>query len=114
MPYDANLAERVRQVVKTLKIVEEKRMFGGVAFFVNGHITVGVWKEMLIARLGVEEGEQARREPYVRDFDITGKPMSGWVMVEPAGLEGDDLLANWIQRSMRFVKTLPKKSGKTR
>lgn len=112
MPDESLLADRIRQVLKAMKRLDEKRMFGGIAFFLNGNIVVGAWKESLIVRLGHEEAEIARKEPYVRDFDITGKPMSGWAMVEPAGLEGDDLLADWIQRAMRFVKTLPKKTGK--
>lgn len=114
MPYDVQLADRLRTVLKPLKITEEKRMFGSLAFFLNGNILIGVWKDSLIVRIGPEQRETARQEPHVRDFDITGKPMNGWVMVEPEGLEGDDLLTEWVTRSMRFVKTLPKKSVKNR
>ncbi|SFI09200.1 TfoX/Sxy family protein [Planctomicrobium piriforme] len=109
MAYDEQLAIRVRSVLARKKNIEEKKMFGGVAFLLNGRMLVGVWKEFLIARLGPEQGEHALREPYVQPFDITGKPMRNWVMVGPEALEGDDDLTKWIDRSMRFVKTLPKK-----
>ena len=84
-------------------------MFGGVGFLLNGNMLVGVWKDSLIARLGPDEGEAALREPHVRAFDITGKPMKGWIMVEPEGVEEDDQLKDWIQRARKFVGKLPKK-----
>jgi hypothetical protein len=64
---------------------------------------------LLIARLGPGEGEAALREPHVRVFDITGRPMRNWVAVEPEGVEDDDQLTAWIERAMKFVGTLPRK-----
>lgn len=84
-------------------------MFGGVGFLLNGNMLVGVWRNSLIVRLGPEAGEEPLLEPHVREFDITGKPMKGWVMVEPEGVEDDDQLKEWIDRATRFVKTLPAK-----
>jgi hypothetical protein len=84
-------------------------MFGGVGFLLNGNMLVGVWKNSMIARLGPNASDDALREPHVREFDITGKPMKGWVIVNPGGIEEDDQLTSWIERSMEFVKTLPKK-----
>jgi TfoX/Sxy family transcriptional regulator of competence genes len=84
-------------------------MFGGVGFLLNGNMLDGVWKNSLIARLGSEAGEETLLEPHVREFDITGKPMKGWVMVESEGVEHDDQLKEWIDRATRFVKTLPAK-----
>ena len=63
----------------------------------------------LIARVGPDAYDDARTEPHVREFDITGKPMKGWVMVEPEGVEGDDQLAAWVGRAVAFVGTLPGK-----
>ena len=60
-------------------------MFGGVGFLLNGNMLVGVWKDSLIARLGPDEGDEALLEPHVKEFDITGRPMKGWVLVEPEG-----------------------------
>jgi hypothetical protein len=103
------LAERIRQRLARRKNVEEKKMFGGVGFLLNGNLLVGVWKESLVVRLGPDEGEAALLEPHVKEFDITGRPMKGWVLVEPEGVEGDDPLAGWIERATKFVRTLPAK-----
>ena len=109
MAFSEVLAERIRQRLARRKNVEEKKMFGGVGFLLNGNMLVGVWKDTLIVRLGADNYEDALLEPHVREFDITGKPMKGWVLVGPAGVEGDDQLAGWIQRAVRFVKALPAK-----
>jgi hypothetical protein len=109
MAFDEALAERIRQALSRRKNVGEKRMFGCVCFFINGNALAGVWKDRLIARLGPDEGEAARREPHVRAFDITGRPMRNWVAVEPGGVEGDDQLAGWIRRAVKFVGKLPAK-----
>jgi hypothetical protein len=69
----------------------------------------GVWKDSLIVRLGPEQAEEALTEPHVKEFDIAGRPMKGWVLVEPEGVTGDDQLESWIQRAMKFVKALPAK-----
>jgi len=109
MAYSQLLAGRVRDVVGGDRRIGEKKMFGGVCFLLNGNMLVGVWKDWLIVRLGPAAGAEALREPYVKEFDVTGKPMRGWVMVEPEGLERDDQLQGWIDRAMQFVKTLPAK-----
>lgn len=79
------------------------------AGMLHGNMLVGVWKDSLIVRLGPDAYDDALLEPNVREFDITGKPMKGWVMVEPEGVEDDEQLKDWIERAIRFVKTLPKK-----
>jgi hypothetical protein len=82
-------------------------MFGGIGFLLNGNMVVGVWKESLIVRLGPEDGEEASLEPHVREFDITGRAMKGWVLVDPEGIEGDKELRGWIQRAITFIAKLP-------
>ena len=106
MAYDETLAQRIRDALARKKGVVEKKMFGGVCFLLNGNMLVGVWKEFLIARLGSDQGDEALLEPHVRKMDITGKPMKGWIMVEPEGVEDDDQLKDWIQRAMKFVGKL--------
>jgi hypothetical protein len=110
MAFDEDLAARIRDCLARQRIrqVDEKRMFGGVGFLLSGNMLVGVWKDSLVARLG-DDGGEAIREPHVRPFDVTGKPMRGWVLVDPEGLETDDQLAGWITRAMAFVRTLPAK-----
>src|SRR5688500_535259 len=107
--FSESLAGRIRDALARKKNIQAKQMFGGVGFLLTGNMLVGVWKDSLIARLGPEAYDDALVEPHVKDFDITGKPMKGWIMVEPEGVEDDEQLAGWIERAMKFVKTLPKK-----
>jgi len=109
MAFDAALAERIREYFLRMKNIEERKMFGCVCFLLNGNALAGVWKDRLIARLGPNVREAALREPHVRVFDITGKPMKNWVAVEPEGVEDDDQLNEWIQQALKFVEKLPAK-----
>ena len=109
MAFDEALAGRIRTLLARRKGIEEKKMFGGIGFLLNGNILVGVWKESLIVRLGPEEGDLALKEACVREFDITGPAMNGWVLVEPEGVKPDDQLSAWIQRAIKFVAKLPAK-----
>ena len=109
MACNESLAQRIRQRLARRKKVEEKRMFGGIGFLLNGNLLVGVWKDSLIARHSPDEGEAALREPHVKEFDITGRPMKGWVLVGPGGVEDHGQLQGWIGRATRFVRTLPAK-----
>ena len=109
MAFYEPLAERIRQALARKKGVEEKKMFGGVGFLLNGNLLVGVWKASLVVRLGPDEGEETLKEPHVKEFDISGRPMRNWVLVEPAGVEDDGQLSAWIERAARFVGALPAK-----
>ena len=109
MTFDESLAERIRRGLARKKNIEEKKMFGCICFFLNGNALAGVWKDRLIARLGPDEGEAALREPHVRAFDITGRPMRNWVAVEREGVADEGQLKDWIQRAVKFVGKLPAK-----
>ena len=114
MAFDESLAVRIRDGLARKRNIEERKMFGCICFLLNGNALVGVWKDRLIARLGPVEGEAALRESHVRAFDITGRPMGNWVAVESEGVEDDDQLAGWIERAIRFVTTLPRKTDRSR
>jgi TfoX/Sxy family transcriptional regulator of competence genes len=109
MPYSESLAERIRHVLGGRKEIEEKKMFGGVGFLLGGNMLVGVWQTSLIARIGADQYGAALKKPHVREFDITGRPMKGWVMVEPDGIDNDKQLSRWIEEALNFVETLPAK-----
>jgi len=109
MAFDELLADRIRDALARKKGIEDRKMFGCICFLLYGNALVGVWKDRLIARVGPDEGEAALREPHVRAFDITGKRMRKWIAVEPGGVEDDDQLTNWIERAVKFVRTLPRK-----
>jgi TfoX/Sxy family transcriptional regulator of competence genes len=107
--FDENLATRIRDALARKKGIEEKKMFGGVGVLLNGNILVGVWKNSLIVRVGPDGYEEALLEPHVTEFNITGQAMKGWVLVGREGIEGDDQLKGWIERAIKFVRTLPAK-----
>jgi TfoX/Sxy family transcriptional regulator of competence genes len=109
MAFNEVLAERIRRQIARRKNIKEKQMFGGVGFLLKGNMLVGVWKDSLIARLGPEEGNAAVKEPHVKAFDITGRPMKGWVLVAAEGVEDDEQLSDWIQRARKYVGPLPAK-----
>jgi hypothetical protein len=109
MVYSKSLAARVRESLASRRGIGEKKMFGGVGFLLFGNMLVGVWQNSLIARLGPDEGRRALAEPHVSAFDVTGRPMKGWVMVDPEGIDTDDELRAWLDRAAAFVATLPRK-----
>jgi TfoX/Sxy family transcriptional regulator of competence genes len=109
MTFSQSLAERVRLALQTHRSVTEKKLFGGVGFMLKGNIMVGVWKSSLIVRLGPDQAAVALKKAHVREFDITGRPMKGWIMVDLEGLETDRKLVGWIERATWFVETLPGK-----
>lgn len=109
MAYDEGLAQRVREVLSERQDIAEKRMFGGLSFLLNGNMAVGVIGEELIVRVGPQAYEKALDDAYTRTFDFTGRAMSGWVVVEPDGLENDDELTDWVMRGVGFAGTLPGK-----
>lgn len=109
MAYDETLAGRIRDVLASQTDVAEKKMFGGVGFLLNGNMLVGVWNDSLIARVGLEACEKALSQPHVRIMDFTGKPMRGWLVIEPVGIDRDAQLKGWIKQALTFVATLPAK-----
>jgi hypothetical protein len=107
--FDESLAARVRDALTRTRGATEKTMFGGRCFLLHGNLLVGVWGDGLIVRLGPGGAEDALREPHVRAFDVTGRPMRNWVVVDPDGVDGDAQLRAWIDRAVAFVRTLPGK-----
>jgi len=109
MAYDENLARRMRAEIGSLPGLVEKRMFGGVGFMVQGNMACGVHGNDLIARVGSDRYEQALARPHTKPFDMTGRPMTGWVMVAPSGVAGDEDLASWVRMGVEYALSLPAK-----
>lgn len=109
MAYDEGLAQRLRERLVEVSPVREMKMFGGLAFLVDGNMCVGVIGGELIARVGVDAVEAAMARPGARLFDFTGRPMKGWVVVDDEGLDDDEALATWVDDALRFARTLPPK-----
>lgn len=109
MAFSESLADRVRQIFGRRRGGSEKKMFGGVGFLFRGNMCVGIWQTSLIARVGPDAYEDALAQPHVREFDITGRPMAGWVLIDAEGLEDEAALRAWIDRCVEFVAGLPTK-----
>jgi TfoX/Sxy family transcriptional regulator of competence genes len=106
--YDEDLAGRVREVLPRGEEVTERRMFGGLAFMLGGHMFCGIVKDALMARLGPDAAGRALDQPYVRPMDFTGRPMKGMVFIDPDGLQGD-ALRQWVDAAVGYARGLPPK-----
>ena len=110
MPYDEDLAERVREELQADPAFSERKMFGGLCFMLHGNMCAGVVGKRLMLRLGEEGSGAALEQPHVVPMDFTGRPMKGMVYVEPEGLRGE-ALARWVDRAATFARGLPPKGG---
>jgi TfoX/Sxy family transcriptional regulator of competence genes len=108
MAYNMKLAERIRSELNSVPVVE-KKMFGGVSFLLNGNMTCGVHKDDLIVRVDPEKHSALLKKPHAKPFDLTGKPMKGWLIVEAAGVKTDKQLGMWVKEGLEFARTLPPK-----
>ena len=110
MAFDEGLAERVRAVLDRRSDVEDRRMFGGIAFLVAGNMACGVTGEDLMVRMRPEDAAGLlESEPDTRPFDMTGRPMRGWVLVAPEATADDGDLERWVRRGEEFAASLPPK-----
>ena len=109
MPYNEKLVARVRSVLKGKRNVGERKMFGGLTFMLRGNMVCGVENDRLMVRVGPDAHDDALSRPHARPMDFTGRPMKGFVYVEPAGLKRDADLKTRVQRGVDFAMSLPAK-----
>jgi len=109
MAYDRELDSLISEKLGGKNNMVAKKMFGGVGYLLNGNMACGVHKDYLIVRVGPENYEEALEEPHTKVFDITGRPMKGWVMVIQDAWKLPDILEKWIDRGISFAVTLPPK-----
>ena len=110
MAFDEELADRIRETLAESDVpLDERRMFGGLAFMVRGHMTVGIVGEELMVRVGKDAYDAAVAQPHARPMDLTGKPMAGFVFVAPPGVDDDADLRDWVHRGLDFTGSLPPK-----
>ena len=112
MAYDERLAQRVRMALAPRRDVEEKRMFGGVAFMVTGHMAVGVSKDRLLVRVDPADGESWLKEKDVHPMTFTGKPMKAFLFVAAPAVARSPGVKKWVTRALAAVAKLPAKSAK--
>jgi TfoX/Sxy family transcriptional regulator of competence genes len=109
MPYDKGLAQRIEETLEDVSGVEERKMFGGICYLINGNMACGVYKDYLIVRVGPDKYAGSLTKPYAAGFDITGRPMKGWVMVSEEGYDEDSALKEWVGLGLEFAGSLPPK-----
>ena len=109
MAYDEDMAYRIRVALADQTGVTEKKMFGGLAYMVNGHMCCGIAKGSLMVRVGPEQYEEALAQTYAKEMDFTGRPMRGMIYVDPDGYRSDADLQAWVDRGLTFVSSLPPK-----
>lgn len=109
MAYDKQLASRIRQYFAGREDIVEKSMFGGLAFMLAGNMCVGATDHRLMARVGPKRYEQVLKNMHATIMDFTGKPLKGFVYVEPEALTSDNNLHQWIEQCEKFVRSLPPK-----
>lgn len=109
MSYNVDLEERIDRVISRLGNLDKKRMFGGIGYILNGNLCFGIHKDDLILRTSKEQSEKMMNDDDIRPFDITGKPMKGWLLISPDAVETDEQLLKMLRIGADFAKTLPKK-----
>jgi TfoX/Sxy family transcriptional regulator of competence genes len=111
MAYDTELAERIERLSLNWPGFGSKKMFGGLGYLLHGNMAFGIWQDQLIVRCGPQQYGHYLAQPHVREFDVTGRPMQGWLMIAPDGLVKDQALLRWLERGRDFAASLPVKSG---
>lgn len=118
MPYDPATADRLRATLAPLlpegARLDEKKMFGGVAFMVDRHMCVGVIEDRVVARIGPAAFADAMDQPDIGPMDFTGRPMKGWVYLQAPLVQDPTRLSRWVQAALDFVRSLPAKADKSR
>ena len=115
MPFDIHASHRLREILSREVMdsegvtIQDRRMFGGLAIMVNGHMCCGIVDRKLVVRVGGNEYEQALSQPHARPMDFTGRAMRGFVYVDPAGFRSSTQLRIWVRRSLDLVLSLPPK-----
>lgn len=109
MAFDEKLDRRISNLLLTRDGVDAKKMFGGICYLVRGNMACGIIGDELIVRGGPANQDRFLALPHTRIFDITGRPMKGWIVVSPAGIAADDDLARWVGRGVDFALSLPPK-----
>ena len=110
MAYDEDLANRVRELIAVESGLDEKKMFGGLAFLIDGNMAVGVSGQGgLMARVHPDETEALMGRPHARPFEMRGREMKGWLRVDPAGVRTKRQLEPWVRRGVAYARSLPSK-----
>jgi TfoX/Sxy family transcriptional regulator of competence genes len=114
MGYNEAVAQRVRNALMQYPNITEKKMFGGLAFLLGGNMCCGITGDDLMVRVGPPGYKEALSRPHARKMDLTGKPLTGFVYVGPAGFASDSDLKAWVAKAAEFALSLPAKTARMR
>jgi TfoX/Sxy family transcriptional regulator of competence genes len=114
MAYDVHLADRIRSILQSAGEFSEKKMFGGLAFMVNGHMCCGVVRTDLVLRLTPDEAAASLLQPHTRPMDFTGKPMKTMIYVSATGTDSDEDLAAWVSSAVKLARSVPEEKNARR
>jgi TfoX/Sxy family transcriptional regulator of competence genes len=109
MAYDETLVGRIRRHLSSMDGVVEKKMFGGLAYLINGNMSVGIHGDDLIVRIEPTAAEDLLSRPGAGPFDLTGRPMKGWLLVNGSAVESDVALNEWVRLGESYARALPGK-----
>lgn len=109
MTYNLDLEDRIDRLTDRLGEIAKKKMFGGIGYLMNGNMCFGIHQESLVVRTSPEKAKELLKSEYVTPFNLTGKPMKGWLLVAPDALETEEQLSEMLRLGVLFVETLPKK-----
>ncbi len=114
MAYNIQLEEKIDTAISRWQNMTKKKMFGGVGYLLKNNMAFGIWKDFLIVRMDKDEAVRSLKDKNTRPFDITGRPMAGWVMVSEAGWKSKAALEKWLKIGKQFALSLPEKTGKAK
>lgn len=109
MPFNPALDDKLQNIVKDWPNTKRIKMFGGTGYLLNGNMVVGVYRELLVLRIGKEQEEEMLTQTWCRPMDVTGKPMKGWLFVESEAWDSDEHLTELVEQARRYVSTMPPK-----
>ncbi len=109
MAYDVALERRIDLLADTWSGLAKRKMFGGIGYLLAGNLAFGIWKHSLMVRCGPERQAECLRERHTGRFDVTGRPMKGWLLVDPAGFATEAALRRWLTIGYEFASSLPEK-----
>jgi TfoX/Sxy family transcriptional regulator of competence genes len=109
MAYDKTIELRIDALIVSWQNIEKKKMFGGVCYLTRGNMCFGIWQEYLIVRSDPATAQAQLQREHVRPFDVTGRPMKGWLMVAGQGWPNGAALKEWLVMGRDFALTLPEK-----
>lgn len=109
MAYCKTIETQIDTLIRSWPNIEKKKMFGGVCYLINGNMCFGIWQEYLIVRTDQTIAQEQLKKEHVRPFDVTGKPMKGWLMVAGEAWSTDEAMIGWLTMGRDFASTLPAK-----